>query len=499
MRAIRFAWLPVASTCLFALGCATEVTSSGAGGAGGEAEGGGGAATTSTSTTVTTTSASTTTGMMGCSQNCAELPVPPCYESVCNQTTGSCELQVLPQGAACDDGLFCTVDDTCNGPVCEPGAPRDCAGMDDCTVDTCDEDLDACTATPKPNGSPCAASDPCLTNAICQNGACLGAPKDCSATPVPDECHVAVCDPMQNGACVPVIGNDGQACSTFGDPCMVQKTCDQGQCVGGVAKDCSAFTVGCTNGVCEPTTGVCYGDPIPPGATCLEATDACNVGTCNMSGQCIGSPTNEGGSCNDGSSCTINDVCSAGTCAGVPDPNYTIYFSESFASNAQGWTLGPNWGIGGAPASSGEGYGNPDPAADHTTSADNGVAGVVIGGNAPTASVHGYYYLTSPVVDASAISGSLWLEFWRWLNSDYTPYMQNTVEVWNGSSWVAVWSSGASPGVQDTAWTKQSFDITAYKNANLQFRFGYQIGSGGVFTVSSWNVDDVSLASSPCN
>lgn len=495
MRANHFAWLTVAYGCLGALGCATEVTGFG----GGDEGGADGTGSTSASTSVATTSASTTTGMMGCPQNCADLESPPCKESVCNTQTGMCELMDLPDGSACEDGLFCTIDETCSAGVCEPGGAYECTGMDDCTVSTCSEDANGCVDAPKPNGTSCTSSDPCIANAICQNGACLGAPKDCSATAVQDECHVAVCDPMQGGQCVPVIGNNGQACTTFGDPCMVQKTCDQGQCLGGIPKDCSAFTVGCTNGVCEPSTGVCYGDPIPPGATCLEATDDCNVGTCDMNGTCVGAPTNEGGVCNDGSSCTINDVCTAGTCAGVPDPNYTIYFTETFASNAAGWTLGPNWGIGSATASTGQIYGNPDPANDHTTSADNGVAGVVIGGNAPTASIHPYYYITSPVINTSAVSGSLWLEYWRWLNSDYTSYMQNIVEVYDGNGWVTLWITGGPPGIQDAAWTKQSFDVTAYKNANMRIRWGYQIGSGGVFTVSSWNLDDVSLASAPCN
>jgi PKD domain-containing protein len=168
-----------------------------------------------------------------------------------------------------------------------------------------------------------------------------------------------------------------------------------------------------------------------------------------------------------------------------------VLFSESFADNAQGWTLGPEWQIGAATASSGQVYGNPDPADDHSASLDNGVAGVVIGGNASTG-IHDYYYLTSPVVDAEGAS-SLSLEFWRWLNSDYTPYMQNSVEVFDGTQWVVVWQSAGSPGVQDAAWTQQALDISAYANAALQVRFGFNVGNVGVFTVSSWNLDDVTI------
>ena len=127
---------------------------------------------------------------------------------------------------------------------------------------------------------------------------------------------------------------------------------------------------------------------------------------------------------------------------------------------------------------------------------DNKVAGVVLGGNAQQ-TVHGFAYLTSPVVDTSQAT-TVHLEFWRWLNSDYTPYMQNAVEVFDGNGWVTLWQSGSSPGVQDAAWTKITFDLTAYKSALMQVRWGFKIGSSGVFPVSQWNVDDVLIASGPC-
>ncbi|MFM2025860.1 MAG: hypothetical protein RLZZ339_573, partial [Cyanobacteriota bacterium] len=152
---------------------------------------------------------------------------------------------------------------------------------------------------------------------------------------------------------------------------------------------------------------------------------------------------------------------------------------------------GTEWQIGAATTSTGQVYGNPDPGTDNTPTADNGVAGVVIGGNASTA-LHGFYYLTSPIINTST-ANQLFFEYARWLNSDYTPYMQNTVEIFNGSSWVNLWSSGGSPGVQDNAWTPQQFDISAHKSASTQIRFGFNVGSTGAWTVSSWNVDDVKI------
>lgn len=170
----------------------------------------------------------------------------------------------------------------------------------------------------------------------------------------------------------------------------------------------------------------------------------------------------------------------------VPD----LLFTEDFSDNSAGWTLGPEWQIGSAMSSSGQTTGYGDPAFDHTPTADNGVAGVVIGGNASTG-LHGFYYLTSPIINTTGDAGGLSLSYWRWLNSDYTPYMQNTVDVWNGSSWVSIWQSGPSPEVTDNAWKNMTHDITAYSNANLQVRFGFNVGSSGVWTMSSWNLDDV--------
>ena len=47
--------------------------------------------------------------------------------------------------------------------------------------------------------------------------------------------------------------------------------------------------------------------------------------------------------------------------------------------------------------------------------------------------------------------------------------------------------------MQDNAWTPQQFDISAHKSASTQIRFGFNVGSTDVFTVSSWNLDDVKI------
>jgi hypothetical protein len=168
------------------------------------------------------------------------------------------------------------------------------------------------------------------------------------------------------------------------------------------------------------------------------------------------------------------------------------YFTDSFANNSKGWTLGTNWAIGSATSSSGQSQLGPDPSFDNTPTSDNGVAGYGIGGNTGTA-LFAPRYLTSPVINLN-VTGSVMLEFYRWLNSDYPPYSSSTIEVWNGSSWVQLYIS-ASPGTQDTSWTRIRYDVTPYKNSNFRVRFGVANTGEGVWSVSSWNIDDLRIFS----
>ena len=175
-----------------------------------------------------------------------------------------------------------------------------------------------------------------------------------------------------------------------------------------------------------------------------------------------------------------------------------VLFSDDFHDNSAGWLLGPEWAIGPTMASSGQSSGTfPDPAFDHSPSADNGVAGTVIGGNITTA-LHSGYVLTSPPIDLSAVTGNVHVSFWRWLNLDYPPFMTGTIQVYNGSSWVTVFQSPASSPIADDAWTHFTYDVTAYKNSQFRVRFVHEVGQGGAYTVSGWNLDDFEVAGD-CN
>jgi hypothetical protein len=170
--------------------------------------------------------------------------------------------------------------------------------------------------------------------------------------------------------------------------------------------------------------------------------------------------------------------------------NAADLFVEPFADNSRGWTFDTEWSIGSATVSTSQTVLGPDPEVDHTETSDNGIAGYAIGGSTGT-DLFSARYITSPVIDTN-VTDDVYLEFWRWLNSDYIPFMASTIEVWDGSSWVVIYTApNTDGGVQDSEWTLVSLDVTEYKNAGFRVRFGVSIEQSGVYDASSWNIDDL--------
>ena len=238
------------------------------------------------------------------------------------------------------------------------------------------------------------------------NGCCLNS-GDCADD---DPCTIESC---KNNIC-DVIEIAPPYC------CYVPADCDDGN--------------DCTDDICDES-GICLHPPSTAPGCCTEdeacndndscTIDKCEDNTCFFVNTCCFAQED----CDDGDDVCTDDACVGGACVysptGVDGCCLSPLFKDDFSEDL-GWDYGPEWGRG-PTSSGGTGYGSPDPANDHTSSDDNYVAGVVIGGTAST-SLHGYYYLTSPVINTGGAS-NLRLIFWRWLNSDYTPYMQNVVEV----------------------------------------------------------------------
>jgi hypothetical protein len=282
----------------------TTTTSS----AGGSQAGGGGS--------VATGGSGGTEPPLPCGVDCSTIDTPDCTEAVCNEATAMCEVVSVANDTACDDGEFCTVDDTCTDGMCV-GGPQNTCGMAPtaCEIVTCDENADACTLTPGMNGDPC--QDPnnqCQVNMQCTNGVCSGGvPTDCFFAPVPNECFEAVCNPA-NGICEPQPGNDGSNCVDTMDLCTVNKVCSAGVCQGGSPMDCSQLTQGCNLGICNVATGQCEAQAVMNGDPC-DDLDSCTTGETCGAGQCtngtaITNCVNADGCCPMGCTEALDDDCS---------------------------------------------------------------------------------------------------------------------------------------------------------------------------------------------
>jgi hypothetical protein len=364
-------------------------------------------------------------------------------------------------GLACDSGLL---------GVCQPGTNQCVNMMLTCVPsqmpgsEACDDLDNDCNGTPDDNvpgtGGACNTGQP----GVCSAGtvSCQGGTIDCFPNTPPS---TEVCD---------LVDNDCNGLTDETDP-SVGMACDTGQ-----------------PGVCQPGVVDCNGGTLECVPNVLGSAEVCNLVDDNCDGQVDEGNPGGGVACGCGNTGTTACVNGSVVCQGGP----TTYLAEDFSDNAAGWTVGANWSIGPtvmSAATSSCGIG--DPAADHSPTADNGVAGNVLGGNVSQA-VGGPYYITSPVINTAG-QPTVYLEYWRWLHTDYPNFMIDRVEVFNGSTWISVWNN-PSVVVNDTAWTKMSHNISAYANANMQIRFSYQIGATGAYLCAGWNIDDIYVGNASC-
>ncbi|MBI1825406.1 MAG: hypothetical protein HY287_05585 [Planctomycetes bacterium] len=234
-----------------------------------------------------------------------------CNVGICNESLDSCQAQPVANGTSCNDGLFCTVGDSCQSGVCT-GTPRDCSDGIGCTNDSCDETIDACVHAPNnskcddglfcngreicdpahgnpttgcvPGSAPCTA--PCACDEVHDLCDCA-----CPTQPCPPalECYVVQCvNPGPSGQCVYSPAGAGTACSSDGINCTTDACDGSGNCVHTPNdSQCPADGNPCTDTICHPTAG------------CINVNDDSNA-------------------CDDGLYCTVNDHCASGTCVGGP-------------------------------------------------------------------------------------------------------------------------------------------------------------------------------------
>lgn len=123
-----------------------------------------------------------------------------CTDDQCDGT-GACVHP--PRTGPCDDGLFCTVGETCSGGVCGGGAARDCSVVaDQCNRGVCNEVSDRCGAEVTNDGERCDDGNVCTTGEVCSAGVCRGiltSATDCTECDDGDVCTVDIC--VRAGGC----------------------------------------------------------------------------------------------------------------------------------------------------------------------------------------------------------------------------------------------------------------------------------------------------------
>jgi hypothetical protein len=197
----------------------------------------------------------------------------------------NCDDPAAIDGDACDDGLVCTVNDTCSGGQCVGGGVRDCSNVvDDCNTESCNE-LIGCAQVAVGDGVSCGAGGNtfCGGTSTCESGVCvtIGNP-DCSG--MTNQCNIGVCE-EGSMSCARMPRANGTTCSD-GAFCTVGDECTNGGC-GGDPRDCTVGLATCRTATCNETTDACDEEIVESGA-CNDA-DPCTMGeTCGVGGVCGG-------------------------------------------------------------------------------------------------------------------------------------------------------------------------------------------------------------------
>ncbi|MEZ4256294.1 MAG: hypothetical protein R3A78_11405 [Polyangiales bacterium] len=220
----------------------------------------------------------------------------------CDPAQSTSAYSVRPDTTSCDDGLYCTVSDSCTSGTCG-GVARVCDDSLACTTDSCNEASDSCDA-PVDAGF-CVISNMCIASGTTNSG---------------NQCEV--CDPSKsktawspkalNTAC-----DDGQFCT-------VTDVCDGAGSCGGSVRDCSdgltCTTDTCNEGsdVCENAliagncliTGTCYANAaLNPGNDCERCRSTTNPTSWvprSIGSTCGGvAPSGAVNACDGSSSCEV--------------------------------------------------------------------------------------------------------------------------------------------------------------------------------------------------
>ncbi len=248
-----------------------------------------------------------------------------CTQDSCDPQTGCAHVNAASD---CDNGRFCDGLERCD-PVqsCLPGTPPDCDDGVGCTVDACNEEVDACEHVPDDgscdDGFYCNGAEACDAASGCHDG--LAPDCDDQVICTLDQCDEAVdgcTHEPEHGACDNGLFCDGaEVC----DPLL--------GCGPGAPPSCDDG-VACTLDLCDETAGACMHGP--DDALCDNGVFCDGVETCDLfegcraeAALCPGQVCDEAGErcvscavdsdCDDGDPCTT-DQCADGTCGAIALP-----------------------------------------------------------------------------------------------------------------------------------------------------------------------------------
>jgi len=170
---------------------------------------------------------------------CGNTASGPCDQPDSCDGNGDCQQRFPANGAACDDGAFCTVGDQCQGGQCVPTANQNCG-----TSRVCNETANQCQC------------QGCQVNNTCVATGSLNPSNPCQ-----------VCDPSRSTAAFSA--NEGAVCGSPATECSGRDTCNtEGQCV---PNDRTGSCSSVQGGTCQ--SGRCVATTLPPGSPCSVGAD----------------------------------------------------------------------------------------------------------------------------------------------------------------------------------------------------------------------------------
>lgn len=241
-----------------------------------------------------------------------------CKVGSCSSTganSHTCAVESKPAGSPCDDGKFCTEGDTCDSAgTCKAGKPRTCAELSDaCNLGACDETKSSCVATPKGSGVGCDDGLYCTEGEACDGkGKCAGGkPLDCPGDLA--ACKQGYCDEAGD-ACKTKSAPAGSTCDD-GNLCTSGDACGSAGCVGPDEVSCKGDA--CNAGACDAKTGLCKLVPLQSGTPCDDGQKCTTKDACDGSGTCKGGAWDLGCGCQKDADCNDGNACTKDTCSGT--------------------------------------------------------------------------------------------------------------------------------------------------------------------------------------